>query len=164
MSSDAGSREAALEQTLLLGRIIASTLVFGVLVFATLVIVLRLGEPAAETVLVSSLAAGVAAVVVIIRQIVIGIMTGRAADARSEQTEPLALYQTRLIVGLGILEGAALFNLIAYFLEGHWWSLGIVAALVAWMMAAFPTRGRMRRWVEASEQWERLESEGHGSA
>ena len=53
-----------------------------------------------------------------------------------------------MIVGLALLEGAAFFNIIAYMIAGHIWSLGIVAGLVVIMLLSFPTRGRVAFWIE----------------
>ena len=154
MSADERDRDALIAPTLLTCRIIGGALVFGVLAFATLVIVLRLGEPAEDEALVSLIGAGVAFLAVVARQVVVGVMGGRTASgtAGSPAAGALGLYVTRLIVGLAILEGACFFNLIAYMLEGHWWSLLVVAGLLAWMIASFPTTTRLRQWIEDREQ------------
>ncbi len=126
---------------------------------------LRLGQAPEPDAFISIVAAAVAGVVVVVRQVVLGVMSGQAVPKAgvAEPTPQAAfgLYQTRLIVGLGLLEGAAFFNLIAYLLEGHWWSYLVVAALLTWMLASFPTRDRLRRWIDDREQ---LKSLGHDSS
>lgn len=154
MSPQPRSDDAAVTQALTVCKIIAGALVFGVVAFAAVVIALRLGESPANAALVSYIAAGFAAVAVVARQVILGVLGGRTGTSQhgGGTAGVLALYQTRMIVGLALLEGAAFFNLVAYMLEGHWWTLAVVAALLAWMLAAFPTRTRLRRWVEDREQ------------
>ncbi|MGC1273374.1 MAG: hypothetical protein WBC44_06670 [Planctomycetaceae bacterium] len=140
-------------QTLLVCRIIAGALIFGVVAFGTVAVVLRLGEPPGQNSFVSAIGAGFAFVTVIARQMFIGFLGGRTASQVPGTTSAaLASYQTRMIAGLAILEGAAFFNLICYLIEGHWWSLAVVAALLAWMIASYPTRTRLLHWVEDREQ------------
>jgi hypothetical protein len=53
-----------------------------------------------------------------------------------------------MIIGLAMLEGAALFNGVAYLLEGHVWSLVVVGVLLAFRLAAFPTRMSVLQGIE----------------
>jgi hypothetical protein len=154
--------ERTIDQTLLTCRIIAGALVFGVVSFVTVAVVMRLGQAAAGAAVLSYVGVGAAAIAVIVRQIVPGIASGLAPQggAASPAAGALALYQTRMIVGLAILEAAAFFNTIAYVLEGHWWSLVVVAVLVALMLGAFPTRTRLRQWVEDRGQLSAIGGEG----
>jgi hypothetical protein len=152
--------ERTIDQTLLTCRIIGGALVFGVVSFVTIAVVLRLGQAAEEGALMSLVGVGVAAAAVVARQVVVGVMSGATPKAGLPASGALGLYVTRLIVGLAILEAAAFFNVIAYLLEGHWWSLLVVAGLVAWMIASFPTRTRLRQWVEDREQLSGIGREG----
>jgi hypothetical protein len=152
MSPEPTTDDPAITQVAVTCKIIAGALVFGVVAFAAVAVVLRLGQAPGGS-LVSSVAAGLAAAVVVVRQVVLGVMGGRTGP--SSMPGPigaLALYQTRMIVGLALLEGAAFFNIVSYIIEGQWWTLLVVAVLVAFMLAAFPTRTRLRRWVEDREQ------------
>lgn len=141
-------------------KIIAGSLIFGVIAFAAVAIALRLGRIPEQNSLVSVIAAVFAAGTVVVRQVVLGMIAGRAVPSASEPTAPTSfgMYQTRLIVGLALLEGAAFFNVVAYLIEGHWWSFLVVTALLAWMLASFPTHGRLRQWVEDREQLKSLGS------
>ena len=153
MSAEPRTVEAAIDSTLLMCRIIAGALVFGVATFAAVAVVLRLDDPPAADALISLIAAGFAAASVVIRQVLVSLIGGRTGSSQAAGAfGPLLLYQTRMIAGLAILEGAALFNVVAYLIEGHWWSLAAAAGLLAVMLASFPTRGRLRRWVETREQ------------
>jgi hypothetical protein len=59
----------------------------------------------------------------------------------------LFLYQTRLIIGYAILEGAAFFNLVATMIERQDVSLAIVGLLLGAMLVKFPTRGKIESWL-----------------
>ena len=59
------------------------------------------------------------------------------------------LYQTQLIIALAMLEGSAFFNLIAYLIEGNWFSLGIAGFMLALMALMFPTENRFESWAES---------------
>jgi hypothetical protein len=162
MSNTPAPNDLELTPMLAVCKIIAGSLVFGVIAFAAVAIALRLGQAPEPDALMSIIAAVFAAGTVIVRQVLLGVMSGRAVPAApaSETTanSPLGLYQTRMIVGLALLEGAAFFNLIAYLLEGHWWSFLVIAALLAWMLASFPTRSRLRQWIDDREQLKSLGS------
>lgn len=151
MSAGPRPNDAAITQAALICKIIASALIGGVLAFAAVAIVIRRGQPAEGT-LISFIGAGGAAAMVVARQVVLGLMSTASAKAGTSHAGAIGLYVTRLIIGYAVLEGAAFFNLIAYLLEGNWWSLAIAAALVALMLAAYPTRARIRQWVEDREQ------------
>ena len=145
--------DAALAPTLLLCRIIAGAMTFGVVAFATVAIVLRLGEPAEAARLLSLIGAIGGFVLVLVRQLIVGLLGGRAASLKPGQPYgAFAPYVSRMIVGLAILEGAAFFNLVCYLIEGHWWSLAVVGVLLVLMLAAFPTRTRLRYWLADREQ------------
>jgi hypothetical protein len=58
------------------------------------------------------------------------------------------IFQTRLIIGFAMLEGAAFLQAIAYMVEGQLFSLAIGLALVLVMAMAFPTRSRLENWIE----------------
>ncbi len=59
-----------------------------------------------------------------------------------------AIFQTQLIVGLALLEGAGFFNLVCYMAEHQWWTLAILALLVLLMGMMFPTLGQFESWAE----------------
>jgi hypothetical protein len=64
----------------------------------------------------------------------------------------LALYQTVLIVGLALLEGACFFGGIAYLLEGPPFAAGVVVVGLLLMLARFPTESRVRHWLEDQKE------------
>lgn len=62
--------------------------------------------------------------------------------------EMLALYTTKTVVRFAILEGASLFNVIAYMMEANPWSIGFAAGLIVVMAMGFPTESVVRAWIE----------------
>ena len=58
------------------------------------------------------------------------------------------LYQTQLIVGAAMLEGAAFFAGIAFMLERNPIAAGMALVLLAVLAARFPTRDRIQAWLE----------------
>ena len=59
-----------------------------------------------------------------------------------------SLFQTKMIIGLAMLEGAAFFNLVANMVERQWWSLAVVGVLLFLMAISFPTFPRVESWVQ----------------
>lgn len=152
-----------LDQQIRVMQIIAAALVMGVVFFAGIVVVIgALNQPPAGM-FMGVLGAGMAAMMMVLHFVVPAVMTRQAADGVSSNAEVTVwagIYQTKLIIGLALLEGAAFFNLIVCIIEHNWWSLAIAGALVSWMIFAFPTRSRVEQWIEnqriIADQRERL--------
>ena len=77
--------------------------------------------------------------------------SNQEANPNADANDLLGIFQTKTIIGLALLEGAAFFNLIACIVEHNWWSLAIVGALVFWMLAMFPTKTRVLQWIETKQ-------------
>jgi hypothetical protein len=111
------------------------------------------GEPAKSPML-ALVGAGMAVMAVVVRFIVPTIIVNGAkarlkeASATDVMAQLAGLYQTKMIVGMAILEGAAFVNLIAYMTEKQFWSYGIVAFLVGVMAISFPSQGQFEGWAE----------------
>jgi hypothetical protein len=69
------------------------------------------------------------------------------ATSTSAVDRLLALRQTTLIIGLALVEGAAMLACIAFFLECHVLDLVVVGLALILMLARFPTRNRVRAWL-----------------
>jgi len=65
------------------------------------------------------------------------------------------LYLVRFLLGMALLEGAALMQVIFYFVEGLPLSLGVALGLLVMMLTRFPTRLGVESWV--TEQRELIE-------
>jgi hypothetical protein len=77
-----------------------------------------------------------------------------AADGGAYATDAdklLAVFQSRCVMASALLEGPGFFAGIAYLLEGQPFALGVTAAAVLLMLATFPTRGRVERWLEVQQ-------------
>ncbi len=92
------------------------------------------------------------------------LRSGDSAEMKgtSDTAFLLASYQTQMIVGAAILEGATFGLIIAFLVDGTYWT--ILGALVLSGVNAFqfPTRSRVERWLE--EQRELIEQERAGIA
>jgi hypothetical protein len=98
-----------------------------------------------------SLIAAVFAMAMLAAHVVVPSLVARPAKPQRAEDDGAGLcgiYQTRMIIGLALLEGAAFFNLVACLVEHNWWSLVIAGCLVVWMLALFPTRTRVEQWIE----------------
>ena len=62
------------------------------------------------------------------------------------------LYQTTLIIGMAIFEGAAFFNLVAYMIDGQAFSVAIAAILFLIILMHFPQVSRVQEWLEQRER------------
>jgi hypothetical protein len=56
-----------------------------------------------------------------------------------------------MIIGMALLEGAAFYQAIAYYVEGQPLALGLGCLLLLGLIVQFPTRSRVERWLENQE-------------
>ena len=134
-------------------QIIAIALIMGILVFGCVAFVIA-KEDGQPTLLVSLLAVGMAVLNTVMRFVVPAIMVNAAKSGLKGATDPdrmaqlAGLYQSKMIVGMALIEGAAFFNLVAYIMEKQFWSYGVVAFLLAVMAISFPSQGQFESWAE----------------
>jgi hypothetical protein len=84
----------------------------------------------------------------------------RAKKAETADFEGIvALYTTQKIIGAALLEGAAFFNTIAYFLEGTALPLLFALLLLGILLSRIPSRDGMTMWIEG--QLAQLREERH---
>jgi len=135
-------------------QIIVGAMVFAVLMFAGVVVfVLHALDEQPTDWIVSTVAVVFTCMGFVIHLIAPGIKTRQDLE-RVDTNDVNALcliYQTKLIIGLPFLEGAAFLNIIATLQEHHWWNLAIAGGLVFWMLIMFPTETRVRQWVETQQ-------------
>jgi len=86
------------------------------------------------------------------------IFKGREAP-RSQDMALAAIYQTQMIIGLALLEGAAFLNAIVFMIQGSPVSLAVAVALIGLMATRVPTRGALDGWIEDQRARLRDESE-----
>ena len=134
-------------------QIIAAALVLGPSVFAAVVL---MSFPGGSDVLelLGKIGLGFAAVTIVVSVIVPG-MIGKLKEGSSTQ-QYLEVYQTRLIIKLALLEGAAFINIVALQAEQSWWSLGTAGFVVILMIAGFPTQSKIEFWMQAQKEMSSL--------
>ena len=136
-----------------ISQIIVGALIAGVVMFACVAFFVAKGEPAKSPML-ALIGAGMAVMAVVVRFIVPTIIVngGKARLKESSATEVMTqlagLYQTKMIIGMAVLEGAAFVSLISYISERQFWSYGVVAFLVGVMAISFPSQGQFESWAE----------------
>ncbi len=82
------------------------------------------------------------------------------AKSTSDTAELLASFQTSMIVGAAIVEGATFGLIVAFLLDATSWTLIGAIALSAVNALQFPTRTRLERWLD--EQRELIQQERAG--
>lgn len=137
-----------LDQAVRTLQIITAAMVMGVVLFAVVaVVVIGALSDLPDGVIISTIAAGWTVVAFGLHLIVPSLIAKQQLGSVEPQQLP-RLYLTKNIIGLAILEGAAMFNVIAVVLEHNAWSLALTGGLLFWMLAMFPTRTRVEQWVE----------------
>jgi len=150
-------------------RIILVALINGLVIFLVIAVVQQSQAnvaPIAEP-LLTYVALGYAAVGLIVSTVVPNVVAaaqrrrvaralGASMPAEPDADEVLppdvglwcGVYQTRLIIGAALLEGAAFFLLTAYFIEGNILGLAGAAVLIVLLLMKFPTRAGLQRWID----------------
>ena len=79
--------------------------------------------------------------------------SGISPDALSKPAVrwPLA-YLNQLIIGAALNEGAAFLAAVAYLVEKNPIALAVALALIAAIIARFPTTNRVERWIERQQE------------
>jgi hypothetical protein len=137
-------------------QIIWSAMLIGVVAFAVMALFV-LPKAAADQTFISYVAVGAGALAIVAsnllpvligRQLATQALSAEDLSASTEETAgKLALaYQTKFIVGMALLEGAAFFALVAFLLEGQQFTLMSAAALWLLMLVRFPSMSRVASW------------------
>ncbi len=169
---------AALEpdKALFTMRIIAGALIGGVVTFAGVASVVVFGQaPAAQpggqppaqngSEIVMYLAMAFAAVAVVMSFVVSNLVSaagvkgvakmakdGTATGPKELFGRLLAVAQTKVIIALALVEGAAFFNLIAFIITKSLIPPAVVGALLLVMAIHFPTKFKLARWLEDQQR------------
>ena len=140
-------------------QIIAGALMMGVLMFLGVVLVATAGKFDGQPEMITMIASGFAFLMLVnhfvIPPIIIKAQLKQAIAAGMHQRpdeeriqECCGIYQTQMIVGFALLEGAAFFNLVAMMVEHCAASIAVVTLLLLLMVAKFPTRDKVSFWVQ----------------
>ncbi len=109
-------------------------------------------EHAEKLPLLSYVAAGATFVAFVMHFVIPGIVGQQGLKTvDGDLKRQVGVYQTKTLVALAILEGAAFLNIVAFMQEHQLWSLALVAGLVFWMLARFPNRGMIENWIEPQQ-------------
>ncbi len=133
-------------------QIIAAALMLGVICFSFVAFTVAKNPPATMPI-ISMVGAGFAGIATIVRFVLPQIMVaGMTRNLKPDEPGILhrlaSLYQTKMIIGMAVLEGAAFFNLVGYIVERQIWSYGVVAALLTIMAISFPSQTQFENWAE----------------
>lgn len=147
--------DVMLAQSLRTMRIVHGAILGGAIAFLVMALYLRasgFSARIAQTPLLTYIGIGLGVVQIVAHQVVPDLIaaSGRRKIAASGTTalQPwYELYQTRMLVGIGLLNGATFFLLVAYIVEGH--ALAPLAALlfIAGIALQMPGETRVERWV-----------------
>lgn len=147
------------QPSILTCQIIAGAMYMGVVIFAGIAFVIQSGRDAAdaepgELPILLIVAAVFTVTELAARQFVLMVYDRklkeeiRGFDPETDSTDRfLALYQTRLIVTMAMLEGGAFLGVVVYLIEGHWGGLAIAGFLLMLMAFGFPTESKFREWI-----------------
>lgn len=154
MSHQTSDRQQVVRTT----QIITGALVAGVLFLAAIAVFVLggLNQPPNGRI-VSGIATAFAVVAFALHLIVPGIVAKQQRQRTSEENV-YGLYQTKTIISLSILDGAACLNIVAFIVEHNWWTLAVAGGLVFWMLAMFPTRTRVEHWIETQQMLSQSEA------
>lgn len=135
-------------------QIICAAMILGATMFFVITLVMPVQQQQQQQPIMAFMAAGFAAVAMVLRFIV----PGRAVSAQIKNLSAIpvenldghlfAIFQTRMIIGLALLEGACFFNLTAYVADRQIWTLAVVGFLMLLMAMMFPTLSRFESWSE----------------
>jgi hypothetical protein len=153
-------------------QIIIGSLLAGVLGFMVIAVLLRASgdQPIPEQPLVSYIALAVAGLNVVLAWVIPNIMVGAArkriagsvpgrefiSQGKSVTADDAGqlcmVYQSQLLIGAALLEGATFFLQVAYIIEGRAIGLIVAALLTVGLAWMFPTGSRLTGWIERQEQ------------
>lgn len=137
-------------------QIIAGALIMGVVIFACMAFFIAniANDEPVESPVLAMIVAGMAVMAVVVRFIVPTIIVNgakarlkKAVDA-DRMAQLAGLYLIKMIVGMALLEGAAITNLVAYIAARQFWSYGVVAFLLGVMAISFPSQGQFEGWAD----------------
>ncbi|MFK7777363.1 MAG: hypothetical protein QM501_04490 [Gimesia sp.] len=153
--------------------IIWFAMIVGVVVFGVVVGIQINGmQPNAKLPVLTYIAMGMAAMSLVVRLIVpdliarkqfAQIMQTAKTEANEDEEQVLGnFYQTfllRLIIGMALLEGAAMFALVTVMVEKQMLGFAIVAFLLLFMISSIPTKSKLDGWIRNQMENYNLENQ-----
>lgn len=149
------------QQRLTMMFVIWAALIMGVVTFGVIVgIIGQNNEPGDDLPILTYLGLGMAALMLVLRTFVPELV-GRnlfrqamekiKAEQIQDEEQVLATYyqifMTRMIIGLALLEGAAMLNLVAIMVEQNFIAYVPVGILLLVMLASMPSKSKLDGWI-----------------
>ncbi len=110
-------------------------------------------KPNSESIL-TIMAAGLALMQILMWFVIPGMIVKTQLKAMKDLSEAdrmprlARVFQAQKIIGAALLEGAGLFNWVAYMIDRQAITLGVVGTLMVLLASMFPTQGQYESWVE----------------
>lgn len=153
--------QITLQQRQMMMTVIWLALIMGVVTFGIIVTFIGLKEePGKGLPVITYLGMGIAALMLVLRMVVPNLIARnqftqamQEANAEGNQDEDQLLgtfYQiflVRLIIGMALLEGAAMLNLVAVLIEKQKLAFIPVVILLLVMIASMPTKSKLDAWI-----------------
>jgi len=153
--------QITLQQRQMMMTVIWLALIMGVVTFGIIVTFIGLNEePGKGLPVITYLGMGIAALMLVLRMVVPNLIARnqftqamQEAKAEGNQDEEQLLgtfYQiflVRLIIGMALLEGAAMLNLVAVLIEKQKLAFIPVVILLLVMIASMPTKSKLDAWI-----------------
>jgi len=135
-------------------QIIAGAMILGALAFggiATAIVILQTPPPAPNP--ADGTIAMILAFISLPQLMAIPVVAAFSGKNFAETKDPEQLadrYQSAAILRGALLEGCAFMNLMAHIIDRQWWSVAIAGGCVCLMAAMFPTRDKLREYIESN--------------
>jgi len=153
--------QITLQQRQMMMTVIWLALIMGVVTFGMIVTFIGLKEePGKGLPVITYLGTGLAALMLVLRMIIPNMIarnqfTQAMQEAREEGNQDeeqmlgtfYQIFMVRMIIGLALLEGAAMINLVAVMVENQKLAFIPVAILLLVMIASMPTKSKLDGWI-----------------
>ncbi|MFH1300797.1 MAG: hypothetical protein ABIK07_07020 [Planctomycetota bacterium] len=153
--------QPTLQQRQMVMTVIWFALIMGVVTFGVIIVFTGIQQkPGDDLPIITYLGMGMAALMLVLRLIIPDIvarnlfrqaMATAKAEGNQDEEQMLGTYYqiftTRLIIGMALLEGAAMLNLVAVLVENQKLAFVPVAILLLVMIASIPTKSKLDGWI-----------------
>lgn len=141
--------------------ILAASLMMGLIMVTGMMTAMSPPDLNASPSILAHIGAGFALLMFFVSQFVPNIAAQRQLEQIDIQDDMamFATYQTRMIVGLAMLEGAGMFNAVLVMIEGSIQPLIVVALVLLTMASRFPTPGRIDDWIRTQRENKELDAQ-----
>lgn len=147
------------EEAKMVVMILAASLMMGLVAIAGMMTVMSPPDVKASPSILAHAGAGLALLMFFVSQIVPNISAQQQLKEIDLQDDMamFGIYQTRMIIGLAMLEGAGMFNAILIMTEDSIQPLVVVALVLLTMASRFPTPGRIDNWIHTQRENQQFE-------